>query len=290
MGLTATIMPNIIYDSEYSGKVLNEIGGDLMAQALTTDFAAGTYGVNALNGITADLINKGIFKNTGDGCAPELVGGSVKIKSGLAVFSNGIKARIDSNGEILPFTAGVVNYVYLLCDMATNKVEAKCEATSPTTGDYIMVAEISAAGVLTDKRQYALMKNASVLPNLYSSPLDVSFVSQFNMSWVKVHEVFVGTGYRFARINAYNVNNIYYLFGLFDFNTNMNFGIYQRTSSGTKYPWDSIQEPDKGVLVSKGPDGPDLVYLKLVYNNGFIEFWCYNQYRAESASFKLEVF
>ena len=134
--------------------------------ALTsTTFADGVdYGVDELNDITGNLINKGVFKGEGSGCIPIVSSGGVKIQSGLVVFGSGVKARIDTDGVTLPFAVGVTNYVYLVCDTATNTVEAKCETVEPVTGDFV-IGEVSAAGVAVDKRQFAHMKNASVLPN-----------------------------------------------------------------------------------------------------------------------------
>lgn len=250
-------------NKSYGANELNAIGDDLMALESTTFTDGVDYGVEDLNEITANLINKGVFKSVESGCLPAVIDTNVKIQSGLVVFGNGAKARIDTDGVVLPFTAGIVNYVYLICDTTTNTVEAKCETTEPTTGDFVMIGEVSSAGVMTDKRQFAYMKNASVLPNILNS-------YNVNLTWTdtlgsfkEVYSIDVGVGYRFVRVisTKYSKGSYGYFIILYDFGANNHFGIWQRNTNGD-------MSVSKNGEITIGTNA----YLKLSYDQGIIRF------------------
>ena len=81
-------------------------------------------------------------------------------------FTSGVTAKIDNAGVTIADISGS-GYVYAEYSSTDNDVKFKFSQTAPSGGDYVLLAYISAAGAVTDMRQYAYMKNASVLPNYY---------------------------------------------------------------------------------------------------------------------------
>ena len=109
-------------------------------------------------------MGKGVL-NVGSKCAVtvDIDGTKVRIGDGVIVFDSGVKIKVTGYEE-LDIIGGVKNYVYAVYDASENKAYLNVSDVVPS-GDFVLLAEISAAGVVTDKRDWAMMKNGSVLPN-----------------------------------------------------------------------------------------------------------------------------
>ena len=80
--------------------------------------------------------------------------GNIAIAPGLAFFEDGSTIRI-SEAHTMSYIKGVKNYVYLKQDLKEqNRNYPVCSVAGPE-GDYVLLAEISEYGAITDKRTYA---------------------------------------------------------------------------------------------------------------------------------------
>ncbi|MBR6523447.1 MAG: hypothetical protein IKT39_02410 [Clostridia bacterium] len=130
---------------------LNNIAVDL-GDATFSVFSDEKFGVDKLNEITAGLVGKGIL-TTGDRCEPIVSDGKVYIKSGVIVFGSGAKIRISE-----PVGVSLVNggYIYAFNDVTTGKASIKVGECLPTSGDYVLIAQIDDAGIVVDLREKAV--------------------------------------------------------------------------------------------------------------------------------------
>ena len=145
----------------YSAADVNKITSRLVTSGIEDPFTDGVpYNLSAFNDAGALLYT--------DGVVPETVNtlkvvkaeenGKILIYPGTAFFKDGSVIEIENGGEMLAYTAGAVNYVYLKNDLINqNTSYPVCSVDSPT-GDYVLLAEISKSGTITDKRTYAMGK------------------------------------------------------------------------------------------------------------------------------------
>lgn len=140
---------------------LNNVAVDLGATTFSA-FSEEKFGVDKLNQITADLVTAGILRteDAGElgleiGCRPTYANGIVTIGHGTIVFASGAKAYIDAPVEV---EAAAGSYIYALNDILTGRASLQAAESEPTEGDLVMLASISAEGVLTDKRTVAKSK------------------------------------------------------------------------------------------------------------------------------------
>ena len=132
---------------------LNNIAVDL-GNTTFSAFSDEKFGVEKLNEITADLVGKGIL-TSGDRCEPIISDGKVYIKSGVIVFGSGAKIKITEPVEVVA-VAG--DYIYAYNDVLTGKANIIATAEMPTTGDYVMLAQINDVGTVVDLREMAVAK------------------------------------------------------------------------------------------------------------------------------------
>lgn len=133
------------------------------------------YGAEDINGIRASVLTKGVVEESATSCMAEINEGLVKICEGQAIFSDGSRIKIDSDGVELEFAAGIVNYVFLLNNTLAGICEVKVQDSLPND-DYILIAEIDAEGNLSDKRRFAQLKTAD------TERFTESFSNEFYMS------------------------------------------------------------------------------------------------------------
>lgn len=117
------------------------------------------YGADNINSIRAGILTKGVVEEQADSCKAVLSGGVVKIGQGQAIFADGCKIEVDSEGVEREYVSGQVNYVYFL----NNTLAGVCEViVSPVfpDNDYVMLAEIDESDIITDKREFAQLKTA----------------------------------------------------------------------------------------------------------------------------------
>lgn len=159
MGYTVNFTDNQLI----SASELTDISRSIDEGSEAVDFKDNTlYGVDELNNISASLITKGVSS----GLDVSLSGENVIISQGVAYFSDGRKITVDADGIILTKETNKHQYIWLLNDTVNGLVSAKCTESAPS-GDFVMLAEIEASNVLVAKKDIALMKNSSLMPNYY---------------------------------------------------------------------------------------------------------------------------
>lgn len=117
------------------------------------------YGADDINAIRTSILTAGVIEETDTSCKVVAEGDGVKIAGGQAVFSDGCRIAVDSEGVLKEITPGVVNYVYFL----NNTLAGICEVVTETSypeGDFVMLAEIDAEGNVSDRREFAQLKTA----------------------------------------------------------------------------------------------------------------------------------
>lgn len=174
MGYKVSFLDN----QEVSAADLNAIGAGMPSVSYTQFVDGTTYGVKALNEITKSLMNPGVAKNYPEDvltssqkeCYVTKSGTStVHISAGRAFFECGATITVDSSGIDLTIPqSDTMQYVYFFYSANGNIAGAKIAETKAES-DTVELATISAQGVLTDTRQYAYCKNASILPNQYQT-------------------------------------------------------------------------------------------------------------------------
>ena len=144
---------SIMDNQEITTEILNDIAIDLGATSFN-GFGEEKFGADELNSITSALVHGGIL-NSGNKCIPSISSGNVIISDGIIVFASGVKKKIT---EAVSVPLEAKTYIYALNDTVTNTCSIIVSATEPTSGDYIMVAEVDSNKVLTDKRRMATSK------------------------------------------------------------------------------------------------------------------------------------
>ena len=158
-----------------------------------------TYGVNPENNTTLKVIKEGTT--------------SVKILAGTAFMNSGATITI-TGYEILPFVAGVKNYVYLKHDASLNSVKPYCTIIAGV-GDIVPLAEVEVNGTVTDKRVYCKGKLAgyqngeAIYDTVTLTTLGTVVGTKVNGTWYQVNSIPVKkSNYKYAAISS-QTNNAY---------------------------------------------------------------------------------
>lgn len=144
-------------NASYGASDVNAALAQLVTSGIADPFKDGVpYNASKLNEIIHGIAMPGVVPETDTSCKCILNADvhTVRISAGTAFFADGSRITFDMEGETLPYTEGVKQYVYLLAAPEENRCYPVCSAAEPS-GDYVMLAEISADGKLTDRRTYA---------------------------------------------------------------------------------------------------------------------------------------
>ena len=201
----------------YSATDVNNITKRLVTQGIEDPFTDGVpYNLSDINEAGTLVYTSGVVPETVSTLKVTLDEETVFIHSGMAFFEDGAVIEIEEGGHTLTRISGAVNYVYLKNDLVNaNACYPVCSTETPT-GNFVMLAEISEDGVVTDKRAYATGK----LPGYASSALHTMQITA-NFSPSSLSETF-------QRSFDIGNNNYRYLFVL----TPKNHGSDQYISSG----------------------------------------------------------
>ena len=142
---------SILYDAAVTSEDLQNIAVDLGSPEFT--FGETKFGADALNGITAAMVNAGVL-NTLNKCNVTVSGGTAYVDTGIIVFSSGAKMKITEPVGISLLSGS--SYLYAKHDVSLNKIYITNSAEAPS-GDYVMLAEIS-DGAVTLRRTFATGK------------------------------------------------------------------------------------------------------------------------------------
>ena len=117
------------------------------------------YGADDINAIRTSIMTKGVIEESDSSCKVVALESGVKILQGQAVFDDGCRIEVDSEGVEREVVSGAVNYIYF----SNNTLAGVCEVIASTAapeGDYVLLAETDGYGNITDRREFSQAKTA----------------------------------------------------------------------------------------------------------------------------------
>ncbi len=214
MSYTGSFLDN----ESVSAAKLNGVINKLVSGGVSEVFYDGqSYNTSDLNRIAAFVAEWGVTPQNNTTLKVIKEGASsVKILSGTAFFESGSWIVI-SDYEILPYTAGVKNYVYVKSDISAGTIKPYCSTIAPI-GDFVPLAEVEVAGTVTDKRVYCKGKLAgyqsdfAIYDTVTLTTLGTVGGVHVNDTWYKTDSIAVQkSNYKYAAISG-GTNNAYIYF------------------------------------------------------------------------------
>lgn len=133
---------------------LNNIAIDLGAVTFSNFDDGEAYAIPELNHITKELVTKGILKTQNE-CKCTINDNAVTINTGVAVFSDGCKIRIEEP-QTIQLSSEELTYIFVEHDNELDRVTLTSDTQLPTN-DYVLLATAE-NGTITDKRSYSVAK------------------------------------------------------------------------------------------------------------------------------------
>ena len=154
MSITYSFTDNVSYGTEDINAIAKDLTGAGVAPFPTQD----TYSTSDLNALTEALVSSGVSLG---GCLCEKTDNVVTVSQGIIFFENGVRMNVDSEGYVLAVTENTAGYIYAYFNASLQSGGIKFSAELPETDYYVLLANISADGVLTDIRSFARSKIAT---------------------------------------------------------------------------------------------------------------------------------
>lgn len=144
----------------YGAADLNEITARLVTSGIADNFEDGVpYNVKHLNNLINGIIGAGVAPANDTTLRVIYRDGNYFIQPGLAFFGNGSTFEVLTD-EIIEKNEYETTYIYLKSDEINNKNIIVVSELEPdaSDNDIVYLAEISADGIITDHRTYAVGK------------------------------------------------------------------------------------------------------------------------------------
>lgn len=160
MAIYFSFVDNEVYGTEDINAITKDLTGAGIAPFPTQE----SYNVSDLNTVTSAVVGTGVSL---DGCKCTVVSMSdsyivVSVSPGIIYFSDGARVRIDNDGYSLTIASGKEIYIYAYYSKSLQNADIVADTTNaPESGEAIILAEISAEGVLVDRRMFARSKVAT---------------------------------------------------------------------------------------------------------------------------------
>lgn len=154
MSITYSFTDNVSYGTEDINSIAKDLTGAGVAPFPTQD----TYSTSDLNTLTEALVSSGVGM---EGCLCQKTDNVVTVSQGIIFFENGVRMNVDSEGYVLIITENTAGYIYAYFNASLQSGGIKFSAELPETDYYVLLAKISADGVLTDIRSFARSKIAT---------------------------------------------------------------------------------------------------------------------------------
>lgn len=154
MAITYSFADNVSYGTED----VNNITARLVGAGIAPFAAKNSYSPSDLNALTAAVTSSGVSPNC---CRCTKSGTAVSVAQGIIYFENGVTMEVDSEGFTVTVPQNTAGYVYAYYNDSLQTADIVFTAELPQTGYYVLLAEISAAGALTDRRTPARSKVAT---------------------------------------------------------------------------------------------------------------------------------
>lgn len=159
----------------YSATDVNNITKRLVTSGIEDPFTDGVpYHMSDMNALGTLLYTSGVVPETILTLKVTANDETVFIHPGVAFFSDGAVIEVEDGGHTLKRIPDVKNYVYLKNDLVNKNVCFPVCSTEEPTGDFVLLAEISESGEVTDKRVYARGK----LPGYASGALQTLKITE----------------------------------------------------------------------------------------------------------------
>lgn len=190
---------------------LNNIAVDLGAVTFSNFEDGKAYAVPELNNITKELVTKGILKTQNE-CKCTINDNAVTVDTGVVVFSDGCKIRIEEP-QTIQLSSEELTYIFVEHDNELDRVTLTSDTQLPTN-DYVLLATAE-NGTITDKRSYSIAKvNLTAEGKSYMVTLEVpGYSSSYSPVIRSVTVTITDTSKVFCSVIADQKNNHnYYLY------------------------------------------------------------------------------
>ena len=164
MGITYSFADNTVYGTED----INDITRNLVGAGVAPFVSKDSYNVSDLNVLTSALVGSGV-QLEGCKCTVWNKGAqnmAVNIAQGIVFFEGGVRLTVDEDGCTVAVEPNKAGVVYAYYNQALQTADILFADSLPDTGESVCLAEISAQGELTDKRQFARSKIATLGRNV----------------------------------------------------------------------------------------------------------------------------
>lgn len=171
MAITYSFVDNEIYGTDDINDITKCLTGAGVAPFISKD----SYSTSDLNVMTSALVEAGASL---DGCKCSVKNAgtaemSVTVAQGIVFFESGVRLTVDADGYELPVTPNTAGFVYAYFSPSLQKADIVFNTELPTDGEYVLLAELSLDGILSDSRVFARSRVASFGSNAaYSIPED----------------------------------------------------------------------------------------------------------------------
>lgn len=164
MAITYSFADNTVYGTED----INDITKSLVGAGVAPFVSKDSYNVSDLNAMTSALVGTGV-QLEGCKCTVQNKGTqsmSVFVAQGIVFFENGVRLTVDSNGYTIAVSPNTAGVVYAYYNQALQTADIMFAKSLPDSGEYVQLAKISVDGTLSDKREYARAKIATMGSNV----------------------------------------------------------------------------------------------------------------------------
>jgi len=164
MAITYSFADNIVYGTED----INDITKSLVGAGVAPFVSKSSYKVSDLNAMISALVGAGVQLD-GCKCTVQNVGTQDMtgfVSQGIVFFESGVRLTVDSDGYTLAVSPNTAGTIYACFNQALQTADIMFADSLPDSGDFVQLAEISTEGEITDKREFAKSKIATLGRNL----------------------------------------------------------------------------------------------------------------------------
>lgn len=146
---------------KYGADDINKIVSHFIHSGVEEAFVDGEpYNVRRLNDLSKPITTRGVIGSESSALLVGKSGDSYYISPGTAFFGNGSTLEVIENEVITLADSTLTNYVYLVSSEEKNRNYIEVSTTEPDVANenFVLLAEISPDGTITDRRCYATGK------------------------------------------------------------------------------------------------------------------------------------
>lgn len=185
MAITYSFIDSVTYGTDDINDITRSLVGAGVAPFLSKD----SYNTSDLNVMTSALVGEGVQLG---GCEVSIQNAATQemiatVAQGIIFFESGVRLTVDSDGYTLSVVPNTKGYVFAHHNTALQTAEILFAAELPTDGEYVLLAEVSSVGKVTDKRRFAESKVATLGKNAIKTTRftylrEPEFVREYNIT------------------------------------------------------------------------------------------------------------